>query len=220
MKVAIFDFDGTIYQNETFNLFMKHMKEHPKFSVRYNQFYASILFPFICYKAKLYPEGKMKDNLMKKYLNALAGFTEAEIRAFFDEAAVFMKNSFNSEVVNRLKQHAENGYYTMIVSGAYTPVLETAVTHLPVDKIIGTDIPFTNDTFEKNSPVYHIQSIRKKVVVQDFLHGKTIDWANSYAYGDSYSDLYVLNMVGNPVAVDPDELLERVALRHDWEVID
>src|SRR5699024_12042287 len=74
---------------------MNHMKEHPKFSKRYQRFYASILFPYICYKLKLYPEGKMKENLMKKYLNALSGFTEAEIRAFCDETDVYMKDSFH-----------------------------------------------------------------------------------------------------------------------------
>lgn len=220
MKLAIFDFDGTIYKEETFNLFMNHMKEHPKFSIRYQRFYASILFPYICYKLKLYPEGKMKENLMKKYLNALSGFTEAEIRAFFDETAVYMKDSFHTEVVERLQQHAEDGVYTMIVSGAFTPVLETAVAHLPVDKIIGTDIPFTNDTYESKSPIYHIQSIRKKVVVQDFLQGKTVDWKNSYAYGDSYADLPVLNLVGNPVAVIPDEKLRHIAIRKQWEIIE
>lgn len=220
MKLAIFDFDGTIYKEETFDLFMNHLKEQPKFAKRYQQFYASILFPYMCYKLRLYPEGKMKENLMKKYLNALSGYTEAEIRAFFDEAAVYMKDAFHTEIVKRLKQHADNGMYTMIVSGAYTPVLETAVTHLPVDKIIGTDIPFTNDTYEAISPIYHVQSIRKKVVVQDHLHGKNIDWENSYAYGDSYSDLPVLDLVGNPVAVKPDGKLRHIAMRKQWEIIE
>lgn len=219
MKLAIFDFDGTIYKDETFDLFMNHMKEHPKFAARYKQFYASILFPYISYKLRLYPEGKMKENLMQKYLNALSGFTEAEIRAFLNEAAVYMKDSFHNEIVKRLKDHVENGFYTMVVSGAFTPVLETALSHLPVDHIIGTDIPFTNDTFERSSPIYHIQSVRKKVVVQDFLDGKTIDWDNSYAYGDSYSDLSVLNMVGNPIVVDPDERLSFVAARNEWEIM-
>ena len=220
MRLAIFDFDGTLYKEETFNLFMDHMKNHPQYGERYKKFYASILFPYFSYKAKLYPEGKMKENLMKKYLNALEGLSEEEIRAFFDEVAIDMKHAFHTEVVERLEKHAANGDYTMIVSGAFTPVLETAVAHLPVDHIIGTDVPFKNDTFKRNSTIYHIQSLRKKVVVHDHFRGQTIDWENSYAYGDSYSDLTVLELVGNPIAVNPKVKLREVAVRNNWEIID
>lgn len=220
MRLAIFDFDGTLYKNETFNLFMDRMKEHPQYAARHKKFYASILFPYFSYKAKLYPEGKMKENLMKKYLNALSGLSEKEIITFFDEIALDMREGFNTEVVQRLQNHADNGDYTMIVSGAFTPVLQTVLADLPVDKIIGTDVPFKNDTFERNSTIYHIQAMRKKVVVQDLFRGKSIDWKNSYAYGDSYSDLAVLDLVGNPVAVSPDAKLREVAVAKKWEIVD
>src|SRR5699024_7286852 len=126
----------------------------------------------------------------------------------------------HTEIVERLQQHAENGVYTMIVSGAFTPVLETAVAHLPVDKIIGTDVPFTNDTYESKSPIYHIQSIRKKVVVQDCMHGKTVGGKKSDDDGDSYADVPVLSLVGNPVGVKREEKLRHIAKRKQWEIIE
>lgn len=219
MKLAIFDFDGTLYKDETFNLFMDHLKNHPELSMRHKKFYASILFPYLSYKAQLYPEGKMKENLMKKYLNALVGLSTEEIRTFFDEVAIDMKESFHTEIVQRLEKHATNNVHTMIVSGAFTPVLETAVAHLPVDTIIGTDIPMKNNTYDRKRSIYHIQSMRKKVAVQNYFRGQVIDWENSYAYGDSYSDLPVLELVGNPIAVNPDDKLREVAVAHNWEII-
>ncbi len=220
MKLAIFDFDGTLYKDETFNLFMEHLKQHPKYGARHRKFYLSILAPYLSYKAKLYPEGKMKENLMKKYLNALSGLSEEEINTFFNEIAVEMMDGFNSEITRRLKDHANSGFYTMIVSGAFTPILEATVKDLPVDLIIGTDVPIKHDTFQRNSEIYHIQDVRKKVVVHDAIKGKEIDWKNSYAYGDSYSDLSVMNLVGNPIAVRPDEKLRELAVDNRWEIID
>ena len=52
------------------------------------------------------------------------------------------------------------------------------------------------------------------------MQGKTVDWKNSYAYGDSYADLPVLNLVGNPIAVKPDEKLRHIAIRKQWEIIE
>ena len=42
MRVAIFDFDGTIYAEETFTLLMKHLKEHPIYHSSYKRFYRAI----------------------------------------------------------------------------------------------------------------------------------------------------------------------------------
>src|SRR5690625_4278706 len=148
MRIAIFDFDGTLYNAETFTLLMNHLKE--QYETRHKKFYASILLPYFSYKAKLYPEGKMKENLMQKYVNAFSGLSEQEILAFFDEAAYKMTADFKPKVVERLKQHAENDDYIMIVSGAFTPILQTAVADLPVDKIIGTNVPIIKGSFQRN----------------------------------------------------------------------
>lgn len=60
VKVALFDFDGTIYKEETFPLLMKHLKKHTCFKNRYQKFFRSALLPYIAYKTKFYPEEKMR----------------------------------------------------------------------------------------------------------------------------------------------------------------
>ena len=45
-----------------------------------------------------------------------------------------------------------------------------------------------------------------------------IDLANSYAYSDSITDLPMLELVGHPVAVNPDRELTRVARERDWDM--
>jgi HAD superfamily hydrolase (TIGR01490 family) len=46
-----------------------------------------------------------------------------------------------------------------------------------------------------------------------------IDLAASYAYSDSESDLPMLRAVGQPVVVNPDAELRRIAVQEDWEVL-
>lgn len=219
MRVAIFDFDGTLYKKETYQLLMDHLKEHPLYRKRYPQFMRSILPPYLASKAKLYPKKKMRERSMQIYLNALNDLTIEEADIYFGQIAQKMQNDFNADVVNKVKEHAADDLHIMIVSGAYTPLLHTATEGLPIDTIIGTDIPITNGKITSKSPIYHIQGPRKNEKIQQFLQEKKIDWKNSFAYADSYSDLPVFSLVGNPIAVRPEEKLEKIALRRAWEIL-
>jgi hypothetical protein len=46
-----------------------------------------------------------------------------------------------------------------------------------------------------------------------------IDLAESYAYSDSESDLPMLRAVGHPVAVNPDDALEKIARDEGWRIM-
>ena len=50
-------------------------------------------------------------------------------------------------------------------------------------------------------------------------NGFDIDWQESFAYGDSRSDITLLEMVGRPVAVYPDKVLKARALERGWDII-
>ena len=45
-----------------------------------------------------------------------------------------------------------------------------------------------------------------------------LDLEASYAYSDSITDLPMLELVGHPVAGNPDRELVRIARERDWEV--
>src|SRR5690625_1463036 len=219
MRVAIFDFDGTLYKNETFPVLMKHLKNHPRYHNRYKRFFRTILPPYIGYKLKVYPEPKMRERSMQIYLSSLNNLSTEEVYLFFRELADQMKNDYHPEVLEQLEHHAEMGNTIMIVSGAFTPLLEEATKQYSIDKIIGTEVPFADNKFDSAAPIYHIQGARKKEKIQQVLENTLIDWENSYAYADSYSDLPVLELVGNPVAVQPEPRLKLVAEERKWNII-
>ncbi|HLQ73047.1 MAG TPA: HAD-IB family hydrolase [Bacillota bacterium] len=219
MRIAIFDFDGTLYKKETFQLLMDHLKDHPTYSKYYKRFFLPILPRFTGFKLNIYPESKMKKQSMQLYISALSKLTKDELEAYFEEIAAKMVDDFHPEAIRRLINHYEEDYRTIIVSGAYTPLLEAAMEPFPVDKIIGTDIPFAKNNYQKKAPIFHIQGMRKRVALLAALKEESIDWENSYSYGDSYSDLPILELVGHPVAVSPDDKLAAVASERKWEII-
>lgn len=220
MKVAIFDFDGTLYAKETFQLLMDHLKQHPTHSLKYKAFFRKILPLYIGYKMKIVPEAKMKERSMQIYANALHTLSKTEFEHYFDEMKEVMRQAFNKEVVAKVQQHQNEGMRVMLVSGAYTPLLHAVTAGIEFDTIIGTDIPFTADGgFDHQTEIYHIQGKRKTKMIMKAFEGQQVDWEHSFAYGDSYSDLPVLELVGNPVAVRPEDRLRRIAEERNWTVM-
>jgi phosphoserine phosphatase len=47
---------------------------------------------------------------------------------------------------------------------------------------------------------------------------RNIALEGSFAYSDSYTDVPMLEVVGHPVAVNPDRVLQKLARERDWEV--
>ncbi|WP_271854070.1 HAD family hydrolase [Planococcus maritimus] len=219
MRVAIFDFDGTLYSKETFQLMMNHLKNHPVHNRRYRKFYRAIMPPYIGHKLKIYPEAKMRERSVQAYLAALETFSKQELEEYFGEIANLMHDDFNQEVIERLKQHVSNEDYCMLVSGAFTPLLHAVTKELPIEKIIGTEVPYEANVLAHKTPVIHIQGSLKTEKILEALGDQAIDWKNSFAYGDSLSDVPVLELVGNPVAVRPEARLRTLATERNWEII-
>lgn len=220
MRVAIFDFDGTLYEKETFNSLMQHLKEHPNYQAEYKRFYREILPPFIGHKLKVYPTHRMRAYSMQLYVDALDRLSIDELNAFFGGLAQKMRKDFNPLTIERFKEHNDDNVHTMLVSGAFTELLTHFTEEFAFDTVIGTDIPILDGEVNKTEQLEHIQGAKKNEKINESLKDKHIDWENSFAYADSYSDLSVLELVGHPVAVDPDEDLRSVALERDWEIIE
>src|SRR5690625_7899976 len=84
-----------------------------------------------------------RSKLMESYMKSLKDLTESELDAYFIDIAHEMKDDFNQSVVKRLQEHKQKGDYTMILSGAFTPLLHTVDQQLKLecDAILATEIP-------------------------------------------------------------------------------
>lgn len=219
MKVAIFDFDGTLFPEETFPLLMSHLKKHPIHFQKYRKFFLRILPVYLAYKCKLYPEQKMKEYSMWSYIAAFGSSSKAEIDEFFSQIGGMMSQNLSDHMIHRLEQHKKDGYYTMLVSGAYEPLLNSVTEDVTFDCIIGSSIPYEDEKLRKNASINYIYGERKTEFINNHLSSMKVDWQNSFAYGDSYTDLNVLELVGNPVAVNPEPRLLEIANHKKWEII-
>lgn len=190
---------------------MKHLKQaYPK---RYRAFFKRILPIYLGYKVKIVPEKKMKYLMMHHYARAINDLSAEEQRTFFGNIFQQMQGDFHKEVLQRIKTHQAAGFHTMIVSGAFTILLEMFNELYELDTIIGTNLP------AKNEPLQHIHAENKTTAIFAKTDHTAIDWDASFAYGDSISDKDVLALVGNPVAVYPDHSLAALAQKNKWTIL-
>lgn len=199
---------------------MKHLKHHPEYGKLYGKFFRRILPLYTGYKLKLVPSPVMREKSMQLYLSPFAGFSQQELDSYFSGMAEEMRSGFNPEIERRVREHAAAGDRVMLVSGAFTPLLEEVVQGLPVDDVIGTDIPYRDGTFGGDDAIRHIRAERKNERILETLGDAKVDWAESSAYGDTMSDLSVLELTGHPVAVCPEDALRKTAAGRGWEIVE
>ena len=63
----------------------------------------------------------------------------------------------------------------------------------------------------------YLKGPAKAVAVQQFADEHGYDLEASFAYSDSATDIPMLELVGNPVAVNPDRALRKHALSEGWD---
>jgi len=222
MKLAIYDFDGTIFEKETLPFIVKYWSANGYSKVRLIKFYALALKLLATYKLKLDPamdKEKFRATAAKLFMILFEGMTKKEIAQFFGDCTSEIINHFNERVIENIHQKKAEGFHTVICSGANTLLLEEVGKHLPIDTIIGTELVFLADqTYDFDAPLMIVTGTNKPKALINAFQGMEIDWENSYAFGDSYYDHDILSLTGNPVAVNPDKGLRKIALEKDWAI--
>jgi HAD superfamily hydrolase (TIGR01490 family) len=121
------------------------------------------------------------------------------------------------ELLNRHKRASREVY---IASSSPEDYLALLAEGLGIDGVIGTRAEVVDGRYtgELDGPLVH--GPEKAARVAKFAADRGIDLAKSYAYSDSVNDLPLLELVGNPVAMNPDRSLKAVARKRGWETID
>jgi len=116
--------------------------------------------------------------------------------------------------------HQDQGRQVYIVTAASQDLAEILAQVLAFDGAIGSQFSEVVDGVYTGRPTgLFIYRADKARAVQQLAEQRNIDLADSYAYSDSESDLPMLRVVGNPVAVNPDRELLRIAREEDWEIV-
>ena len=123
------------------------------------------------------------------------------------------------EPLELVERHRERGEPVYIVSATLQEIVEELARELGFDGAIGS-------TCEIVDGVYTGRSLRgahgegKAAAIRELAEEQGLDLAASTAYSDSHTDLPFLEAVGNPVVVNPDRELRRIAVERAWPMLE
>lgn len=119
-----------------------------------------------------------------------------------------------------LKNHKARGDYLLIITATNHFVTGPIAKRLGVDAIIATDPEVIDGQYTgkvAGTPCFQAGKVTR---LHEWLSTSPHSLDNSYFYSDSHNDLPLLELVTNPIAVNPDKILEAHANEHLWPVLD
>jgi HAD superfamily hydrolase (TIGR01490 family) len=117
-----------------------------------------------------------------------------------------------------IAEHRNAGRRIVLVTGSIDFTVAPLAQELHVDDMLAARLVESNGWFTGELDGRPIVDEEKAVRVQRYAAENEIDLSQSYAYGDSISDLPMLEVVGFPQVVSPDRRLAAVALKRGWPV--
>lgn len=213
-NLALFDLDNTLLAGDSdynWSLFLinEGLLDAKTHHDRNEQFYLDYkngcldIYAFL--KFQLQPLSQHS----KTFLDALhVKYMDTVIRPMMTQQA--------QDLVN---QHKANGDLCLVITATNSFVTKPIATAYGIEHLIGTDPEMVDGQYTGGvSGVPSFQAGKVTRLTQWLAErGQTLaDFEVSYFYSDSHNDLPLMQLVTNPVAVDADDTLKKVAQDKGW----
>ena len=220
MKLAVFDFDGTLSPQDTLPFLLKQWKKFGYSRTKRYRVYASVGGLFLRYKLGRGEREEIRKEGMRRFSRIFSGMGKKEFREFLQRSSQNILPELSAEILREVKKAKASGFHTVLLSGCYETFLKYVAEAIGIDTVIGTEVHFKNGCVDTDTPMDIVSGDAKTRRINAFFAEKDIDWAQSTAYADSMSDICILEMVGKPVAVHPEDELRAVAEKKGWRIIE
>jgi HAD superfamily hydrolase (TIGR01490 family) len=119
-----------------------------------------------------------------------------------------------------IEAHRDAGHAVFLASSSPQDYVDVLAEALSMDGAIGTRAEVRDGRYTGflDGPLVHRGHKAHRVAALATERG--MELAGSFAYSDSINDLPLLELVGNPVAVNPDRALADEARRREWPILD
>jgi HAD superfamily hydrolase (TIGR01490 family) len=119
-----------------------------------------------------------------------------------------------------MEMHRSEGRRVYIVSSSPEEIVRPLARHFGVSGVIATRAEIGEDQRYTGELQFYAYGEEKAGAIVALAKRDGIDLSGSFAYTDSITDLPMLEAVGNPIAVNPDKDLRRIAEERSWQIRD
>ena len=215
MNIALFDLDNTLIKGDSDHEWGNYLVENnyvdsKSYKEKNNMFFERYKKGTLC----------TKEFALFSYepLTKYSYKTLLEIREkFFNEKILPLVLPKAIDLVNH---HKKNGDIVAIVTATNSFISKVSANFFKITHLLASEPEFIDNKFTGNlqgEPCFQEGKVYK---VKEWIKKNNLsDHDEIYFYTDSHNDLKLLEYCTKPVAVDPDETLNRICVKNSWEII-
>jgi HAD superfamily hydrolase (TIGR01490 family) len=209
---ALFDMDKTLIAENSGSLYMRYRYKRGEIS---GVDLLKGIGAYVQYKIGILDIRNWTKKMMVQFRGQSERELEEQAKLWFDE---MVARTIYPEAEELVRKHEAAGHVIAIVSGATKFVVRPLARRLGIEHLLYTRLEVEDGYFTGRviEPICFEEG--KIYWLQQFTEEHGIDLARSYFYTDSITDLPLLDLVGHPVATNPDPLLYRTAVKRRWTV--
>lgn len=217
---ALFDVDGTLFTGHVWRGMLDYFRRvRGPWPVR--AFWYAHLPSYALFKLKLISQEQFRGPWGAHLAWLVRGWDAQQLQGLYDFIAHEYVTPFRREdTIGLLQQHRAQGHVIALVSTGFTEMTAAIGRTVGAEIAIGTELIMKDGRCTGDSVRPIVIGAQKGVAAKAKLAalGYDVDWARSFAYADSITDLGLFEIVGNPRPVYADAELAKVAQARGWAV--
>ena len=140
----------------------------------------------------------------------------------FDYVNKIIKPMITKEAMDLVENHRKESHKLLIITATNSYITKPIADLFGIKDLIGTDLEELNGQFTgkvSGLPSFKEGKITRLNLWLDERGLKFEELEKTFFYSDSMNDIPLLEKVSNPVAANPDEILEKKAIKENWPII-
>lgn len=216
MRAAFFDLDKTVIAKTSIGALGPEI--HARGFIRRSTLVRGIgtQLWFMWFGADQNKMEKIRENLM----GLTKGWDRDEVRTMVNETLTdVIEPLIYEEALEIIDHHKAAGDEVWIISSSPVEIVEPFAELLGITGAIGSRAEVDEENRYTGRLEFYAQGEGKAVAIRELAEERGIDLAGSSAYSDSETDVYMLEAVGHPYAVNPDRPLAKIAHEREWPIL-
>ena len=215
-RLVFFDLDGTILDGKISccNKYFAYLAKRNLITLQ--GYLGTISFPFrwaLQYRSEV-------------FVHDLAYFAGLKLTMILEEAKKFfslsLAGTIRQGIVSYLSDHIKSGDYVVLLTGAPLFLADLCADSLGLERkqVAASLLDLVAGTFTAKPPKQFPFGKEKLRIAEKIAQEKRLPLSKAVAYGNSFSDRYLLREVGEAVAVTPSARLRYEAKKQGWAILD
>ena len=209
--LAFFDMDYTLLDTSSGLLYVKYLRQTGQIQRRV---LARVAWWTLLYKLTLIDMAQAFPKMMSFARDTSATETLADCRVWFNS---MVRSHLNAAAIEKITWHQQQGQRVVIISASTHFAVQPVAEHLGLDYLC-THLAVEGDRLTGKLIEPPCYAAGKVVWAKQYADRIGADLRDAYFYTDSLSDRALLEIVGHPIAVNPDPRLKRLAVQRGWPI--